>query len=364
MKSKKRVRSQITKLSQGSGLLDDGSIEYFSRSGIPSHVYGESNLFDYEGHHNCALNLSCWTLILNDDDLSKVVGAQRNRIVEKVTVEKKNPSNDFLDKVYFQDSQSYAPSAKTNSTIHISHNHFESFGLRHIDLSGGDKITDVGLQYLRDCPALRKLNLGNCYRITSAGIRNLVKHCKLLKELDLSGCMGIENDGFRVVGSSLSLLEVIRLSGCGQIQSSSLITIFEGCKMLYEVDVSYCTALSDYQMKVLSDNCPRLRVLNLQGCHLVSDVSIVALSSNCPDLKKLNLSRNEMPFKISDVCLLALGDYSFNLTDITLCGCEMITDTGISWLVKGCHKLLNIDLTKCAKVTNNGIRLIGKGERP
>ena len=366
MKNRKHALRELPKSSNNLLYHDDGIASRFRDITIPQDVYSESYLEDYESHQHSALDLSRWTLILNDDDLERLGTAQRDRVIEKLSLENKSRLITRIDCFCFANSIAKPKLCQAKHCLrnNINHDHFEQYGLRSINLRGSDKITDNGLQYLRFCPALRKLNLENSYKITSVGVINLTNDCKFLKELNLSGCLGVGNNGFKAIGDNLKSLEIIKLSGCRQIQSSSLISIFKTSKLVHEIDVSYCGAVSDYEIKFLSENCPKLQFLNLQCCHLVSDSSIAALASKCLDLRVLNLSRNEMPFKITDVSLLALGDHSFQLNKILLCGCEMITDTGVSWLVKGCNKIRSIDLTNCTKVTNSGIRSIGKGKYP
>lgn len=67
-----------------------------------------------------------------------------------------------------------------------------------------------------------------------------------------------------------------------------------------------------------------------------------------------------MPFRVTDVALLQLGQACKSIVSISLHGCEMISDTGLSWL-SGSKELRHLDLSNCNKVTNNGIRHIGEG---
>ena len=79
-------------------------------------------------------------------------------------------------------------------------------------------------------------------------------------------------------------------------------------------------------------------------------------------LSKINLQRSEMPFRITDVALLQLGQACTSLVAINLHGCEMISDTGLSWLAGWSKELRHLDLSNCNKVTNCGIRHIGEGK--
>lgn len=68
-----------------------------------------------------------------------------------------------------------------------------------------------------------------------------------------------------------------------------------------------------------------------------------------------------MPFRITDVALLQLGQGCQSIVSINLYGCEMVSDTGLSWLSSFLKDLRHIDLSRCSKVTNSGMRLLSEG---
>ena len=50
-----------------------------------------------------------------------------------------------------------------------------------LNLSGAEKVTDVGLHALSKCTSnLQSLNLDNAYRITSVGLATITKNCQIL----------------------------------------------------------------------------------------------------------------------------------------------------------------------------------------
>ena len=61
-------------------------------------------------------------------------------------------------------------------------------------------------------------------------------------------------------------------------------------------------------------------------------------------LESLNLVRNELPFKLTDVAMLALGERCQALHTLNIAGSENVTDVGLNWLVEGCTGLLNLNL--------------------
>ena len=238
-----------------------------------------------------------------------------------------------------------------------------SSSLTLINLSGAEKISDHGLQSIAPCctSALRSLYLDNVFRITGNGLTAITKHCIHLQSLSLPGTLGIQGSSFGIIGQQCRQLITLELSGCRQITPWAFMKIFEGCTKLKNVDISYCSLITDEQIKLLSEKCSDLHQLNLRECKQISDVGLSFLSQGCPSLIELNLRRSELPFRVSDVALLQLGQGCQSLKCLNLHGCEMISDTGISWLASWSKELRHLDLSNCNKINNKGIRHVGEG---
>lgn len=310
------------------------------------------------------LDLSKWTLVLTDRCLGLVSHAQLGRVQQGVRGVLASRAKESKPCCGAPIEAGLLPDKllQENDSSSIFTEQMESRGLLSLDVRGCENITDCGLHYVSSCVALRIINLENAYQITSVGLRNIVSSCTKIRDLNISGCLGIDGVGFRVIGLHLCDLTKLRLSGCRHIQSSALIQIFQGCNFLQLLDLSYCNRVTNHDIKVMSDNCAGIRHLNIKECHHVSDSAAHALSHQCPSLEYITFSRSEMSFQVTDVALLAFGERSCNLRTLCLRGCEMITDTGISWLSKGCQNLQHLDLTNCFKVTNGGMRFIGESK--
>lgn len=272
------------------------------------------------------LDLSQWSLVLTDACLREIKAAHQCSVDHKEEVSRNVTSN-----------------------------------LTLLNISGAQKITDAGLQSLACCSALQSLYLDNAYFITGDGLAAITKRCSDLRQLSLSGCMGISGASFGIIQANRNLT-TLKLSGCRQVTPWALMKVFESCTKLKSLDVSFCSLITDEQIKLLSENCRDLRLLNLRECKQISDVGISYISQGCPMLSEINLRRSEMPFRISDVALLQLGQGCQHLVSLNLHGCEMVSDTGISWLASWSKELRHLDLTNCTKITNKGIRNIGEGK--
>ena len=234
--------------------------------------------------------------------------------------------------------------------------------LTSLNLSGAEKITDLGIQALSPClPQLHSLYLENLFNISSVGLAVVAKYAKKLKRLSLAGCLKIDGVGFATIGDCSRELQYLNLSGCQKIKPWAFMNIFQSASKIVSLDVSYCSLITDDEIKILSESSKGLRSINLRECKLVSDVGVTFLSQGCRDLREINLRRREMPFRITDVALLQLGQGCQSLVSINLHGCEMISDSGLSWLSNWLKDLQQIDLSRCNKITNSGLRLLSEG---
>lgn len=237
-----------------------------------------------------------------------------------------------------------------------------SSNLTLLNLSGAQQITDVGLESISlRCFHLKTLYLDNAYSITGTGLAAITKQCCHLQHLSLAGTINISGASFSIIGQQCREIITLNLSCNKQITPWAFMKIFEGCKLLKHLDISFCSLITDDQIKLLAE-CVDLRTLNLRECKQISDVGLTYLSQGCGLLAELILRRSELPFRCTDVALLQIAQGSKHLTCLNVSGCEMLSDTGLSWLANWTKALRHLDLSNCNKITNKGIRHIGEGE--
>lgn len=87
----------------------------------------------------------------------------------------------------------------------------------------------------------------------------------------------------------------------------ALLKLFTSCTKLEEIDISNFLNVGDDEIRLLAQSCPNLLTFNAKHSHHLSDQSVLALSKHCPDLDFVDVTRQSYSYKISDVCLLALG---------------------------------------------------------
>ena len=234
------------------------------------------------------------------------------------------------------------------------------FDIVYLNLSGADAVTDDGIQSLSNCSNLQELNLDNIFRLQT-GLSKVTEKCRAIRDLSLCGCFGLKATQVASLGQNARGLVSLKLSGCRQITPWAFAKLFEGLKLLESLDISYCSLVTDQEIKLLSESARGLKHLNLRECKLVSDIGLTFLSQGCTELVDLNLRRSELPFRVTDVALLQIGQGCQSLQALNLHGCELISDTGLSWLAGWAKQLRHVNLTNCTKITNAGVRHLGDG---
>ncbi|KAJ1478555.1 hypothetical protein T484DRAFT_1817252 [Baffinella frigidus] len=91
-----------------------------------------------------------------------------------------------------------------------------------------------------------------------------------------------------------------------------------------------------------------LATLDLGNCEYITDEGVASLLAACPSLTELALSG--LPRLTGDPALLSPSVSS--LERLSLSGSEGITDSAVSAVVKTCTRLQQLDLSRCAALSN------------
>ncbi|CAM9603609.1 unnamed protein product, partial [Laminaria digitata] len=233
-------------------------------------------------------------------------------------------------------------------------------GLRSVNIAGAEGVGDGGIVALAaQCRHLQTLDMSGAHRVTDVAIRCLAVNCTGLTRLNLSGCVGICGPGLAAVGECCPKLVALDISGCkqastsfcwGQIGKWALTRVFRGCHELETVSLARCPKLGDEELKELGAGCRRLTKLDLRDCNQVSDTGLLEVARRCSALTALDLSRSELPFKVGDVTLLALGEGCPGLQRLDMTGCDTVTDVGLAWMSGGCPALEYLQIVGCVQV--------------
>lgn len=221
-----------------------------------------------------------------------------------------------------------------------------------------------------NCPQLFKVDLSDCVQVSNSVIRTILCGCPLLESVVLDRCHKITDAAFDFTACPFDAfvgclqLESISLQGCPQITGEIVYTLNKNFRRLIHLNLQQCKNVRlPCLQQVFSHNT--LRTLNLAFIDDVSDelfsvlpptVSLSSVGSTLtvsPPLRALNLCRSKITdssiFKI--VCMV-------DLEEIHLPWCTGITDAGIVALVINCTKLKVIDLKSCP-ITDVALSAIG-----
>ncbi|CAG4978637.1 unnamed protein product [Parnassius apollo] len=117
-------------------------------------------------------------------------------------------------------------------------------GLRVLDISGCNRITDVSLTYAFTFKELVNLNLSRCQQITHEGIGHLVRNCPSIEYFNLTDCFNLKDDAVKEIVRGLRRLQQLELRGCNQLTDKTLEAVKSHCKGLKFLDVQGCRYIS------------------------------------------------------------------------------------------------------------------------
>lgn len=112
---------------------------------------------------------------------------------------------------------------------------------------------------------LRILNLSTCNRISDVSLRYNFKFLEL-KSLNLSRCQQISSEGIEACLPQCPSLEIINLSECHNINDRAIEAIATQVKRLTHLHIERCIHLTDHSLDHIAVNCKRLRFLDVRGC--------------------------------------------------------------------------------------------------
>ncbi|CAN6361238.1 unnamed protein product [Urochloa humidicola] len=224
-------------------------------------------------------------------------------------------------------------------------------GLRELKMEKCLAVTDMGLAKVAvGCPRLEKLSVKWCREISDIGIDLLAKKCPELRSLDIS-YLKVGNGSLRSI-STLEKLEELAMVGCSGIDDDGLELLSKGSDSLQSVDVSRCDHVTYQGLASLMDGRKFLQKLYAADClHEIGQRFLSKLATLKETLTALKLDGLE----VSDSLLQAIGEGCNNLVEIGLSKCSGVTDEGISSLVARCSDLRAIDLTCCNLITNDAL---------
>lgn len=133
-------------------------------------------------------------------------------------------------------------------------------GLRTLNLTSCNRISDVSLKYTFDFNELKTLSLSKCQQVSAVGVECCLAKCPSIEELNLTECHNLTDQAIEMITMKLKRLTHLHLERCSQLTDFSLDSIALNCKRLKYLDVRSCRSMCSE---------PNLRLEHMRSLHRI-----------------------------------------------------------------------------------------------
>ena len=211
--------------------------------------------------------------------------------------------------------------------------------LHTLELSNMPQLSDFALSLaLASCSQLTTLSIDQCEGFGDQALFAISLFGKNIHSLRLSANQGLTERGFACLPKHLQMLNV---SSSPQLSNAVCQNLIAASRHLTYFDASFCSNLTC----PIAETAPpsSIRILNLQGCPL-EDSCIEIAAKRCCSLTHLYLAYSS----ITDKSLQSLAANSPKLKVLDLSRCAKLTDEGIEKIVQSCSSLQQLNTLGCS----------------
>ncbi|CAM1505536.1 Fc.00g111730.m01.CDS01 [Cosmosporella sp. VM-42] len=202
--------------------------------------------------------------------------------------------------------------------------------------------------------------------------RIIVAAGPFIKDLNLRGCVQVEHyKRTEVIVKACKNLMNATLEGCQNFHKNTLHSLLRSNEKLVNLNLTGLTAVSNTSCKIIAEACPQLEVFNISWCSRVDARGVRTVVEGCSRLKDLragevggfdNIQTAEAIFKTN------------NLERLVLSGCAELNDEALGAMLYGVEpeidiltdlpvvplrKLRHVDLSRCTRLTDAGVKALG-----
>ncbi|CAH1247001.1 FBXL13 [Branchiostoma lanceolatum] len=231
--------------------------------------------------------------------------------------------------------------------------------LIHLDLSGCTQLTSVGFHHVSvGCPTVQSLVLNDLPMLSDDHILEMTDRCQSIRALCLLGSPNLSDTAFKALAQHRRL-QKLRVEGNSRITDGVVKTLVKLCHQMNHVYLADCPRLTDISLKNLA-MLKNISVLNVADCIRLSDSGVrqVVEGPSGARIREMNLTNC---VRVSDVSLLRIAQKCQNLTFLSVCYCEHITDAGIE-LLGNMPNLTSVDLSG-THIGDTGLAALGSSGR-
>lgn len=191
-----------------------------------------------------------------------------------------------------------------------------------------------------------------------------------VRDLNLRGCVQLREPWqMKQLSDACINLENFSLEGC-RIDRTSIHSFIKSNNRLVHINLSGLAGASDSCMKAISLHCPKLEYLNVSWCHNVSTKGLKKVVEACLELKDLRAGETRGWEDLDFAHTLFRTNH---LERLMLMNCDTLTDDSLAVLIEGQNsevdlitgrpvvpprKLKHLDLTRCRRITDQGVRTL------
>ncbi|KAJ0398003.1 hypothetical protein P43SY_004064 [Pythium insidiosum] len=210
---------------------------------------------------------------------------------------------------------------------------------------------------------VRRLHLADT-ALSDAGLQP-VQRLKGVVMVDISRCSALTDASATLLRRHFSgSLQELHISECRHISSDVLCQLWRDCVRLHTLVARGCPGVTDSVLQCISttkrlspDVC--LRVLDTSNCKHVTSSGLTHIATSAQRELRLTSLRVRDCLGVDN-----MGFFGFeashsvgSLTTLDLSGLK-IDETGLSWIVKGCHQLEHLVLARCKALNDFALSLL------
>ncbi|CAG5121413.1 unnamed protein product, partial [Candidula unifasciata] len=225
--------------------------------------------------------------------------------------------------------------------------------LESVCLNGFQSLKDTTLLVLlkKHGKSLRTLELYACFSLSTFAFVSIGKHCRRLRRLCLGSCSKLSDTATTKLCSYLRHMEELDLRGSNSLRNNSIAKIVVSCPRIHTLVLANCHQLTDAALMIIADNLKTtIRALDVCGCESVTDVGVTYLAENCGHLTTLDISST----RCTGASVLKLADGSCNqrLETVKFSFLSSLTEACLITLISQCPRLKSVHVFGCASLKN------------
>ncbi|KAL5574499.1 hypothetical protein UlMin_016198 [Ulmus minor] len=256
-------------------------------------------------------------------------------------------------------------------------------GLRKINLSGNQFITDKSLQFLStNCVQLSEIVIHDCDFVTEKGINLVIHRCANLNSISVSGirfsvAASIFDDSlactkalssvdftesnisdellYSMAKACLPLKKLILHRSHG-FTVNGILFLLSKLQYLQYLDLQEVQFLTDESMFEISKFLPSVTFINLNLCNGLSESTLFDLTRNCPMLNEIKMAGTNLGAKEFT------SDFVVNprVKSLGLALNNCLGNESVKKIASACPNLELLDLSYCAGITEEAVKEVLK----